>query len=162
MDASAWFKTQLQSGAEGFAWAVSQVPAERHTRTPPTPLGEWSLARHVFHLMFYEREVALPSMRQWLGEELNQAAVPDEDVAWDARAPAAGLLEQFQHGRTAQIALLDQMPASAWGEPKATLWGPHTLHWVMTKTYQHTAEHLHDVLSIALFWDAYEGFHRRR
>jgi hypothetical protein len=162
MDTTAWFQTQLQAGAEGFAWAVSQVPAERQTRTPPAGLSEWTVARHVFHLMFYEREVALPSMRQWLGQALDEASVPDEDVAWDARALVAELLEQFQHGRAAQVALLGQMPAGAWDEPKATLWGQRSLHWVMTKTYQHTAEHVHNVLSLALFWDAVEAYQRRR
>jgi hypothetical protein len=162
MDASAWFQTQLRAGAEGFAWAVSQVPAERRLRAPPEGLGEWTLARHVFHLLFYEREVALPSMRLWLGETPKRAAGPDEDVAWDPRAPVDGLLAEFQHGRAAQIELLPQLPATAWGEPRATRWGDQTLHWVMTKTYQHTAEHLHDVLSLALFWDAVEAYHRRR
>jgi hypothetical protein len=162
MNDTTWFQTQLQAGAESFAWAVSQVPAERQLRAPPAPLGDWTLARHVFHLLFYEREVALPHMCLWLGQAMDRAGAPDEDVAWDARAPVGELLEQFQQGRAAQIALLGQVPESAWLQPRGTLWGDQTLHWVMTKTYQHTAEHLHEVLSLALFWDAVEARHRRR
>lgn len=163
MTETAWFLTHLQAGAESVAWAVSQVPAERQLRQPPGGLGDWTLARHVFHLLFYEREVALPAMRLWLDEPSPSRGVePDEDVAWDPQAPVDGLLEEFQHGRAAQLALLPQLPETAWDEPRATRWGERTLHWVMTKTVQHTAEHLHDILSLALFWDAVEAHHRRR
>ncbi|MBM2847059.1 MAG: hypothetical protein HW418_1, partial [Anaerolineales bacterium] len=41
-----------------------------------------------------------------------------------------------------------------WEETRRAVWGPVTLRWVVTKTYQHTAEHTHDVLSLALYWDA--------
>ena len=34
-----------------------------------------------------------------------------------------------------------------------TNWGPVPLFWVVSKTYQHTAEHISDLLRIALFWD---------
>ena len=35
------------------------------------------------------------------------------------------------------------------------IWGPVTLSWVVSKTYQHTAEHTGDILRIALFWDSW-------
>lgn len=163
MNDSAWFQTQLEASSAGFAWAVAQIPAERQDREPPAPLGPWSAARHVFHLLFQEREVALPNWRLWLGGSLNPDAVtPEEDIAWDSRAAVAGLLAQWQQGRAVLLALLPQFPEAAWDETRPALWGAVTLRWVVTKTYQHTAKHIHEVLSLALYWDSAEAQTRRR
>jgi hypothetical protein len=162
MDLSAWFQTQLQAGGQGFAWAVAQVPPERQMRTPPPGLGEWSAARHAFHLLFYERELALPSMRAWLGQPFDRAELPDEDVAWDARAAVPDLLAQFEQVRAAQLEVLRGLPAGVWEAPRMAVWGEVPLRWVMTKTFQHTAEHTHNVLSLALYWDVVGGQPRRR
>ena len=67
---SQWFNEQLQSSANGFVWGTEQVPEARRYAQPPTGLGEWTVARHVFHLYFYEKTIALPSMQQWLGESM--------------------------------------------------------------------------------------------
>jgi hypothetical protein len=55
--------------------------------------------------------------------------------------------------RAQQIALLPDFSPSAWDETREMGWGPVTLLWVVTKTYQHTCEHTHDVLRLRLFWD---------
>ena len=50
--------------------------------------------------------------------------------------------------------LPSQFDDQLWHEPRETeFWGTVTLLWVVTKTYQHTSEHIHDVLRMALFWD---------
>jgi len=64
------------------------------------------------------------------------------------------LLAQFREIRAEQIALLLKFDDALWEETRRAVWGPVTLRWVVTKTYQHTAEHTHDVLSLALYWDA--------
>ncbi len=65
-----------------------------------------------------------------------------------------GILEQFRAVRAEQIALLPQFDDHLWHEARETeFWGTVNLRWVATKTYQHTSEHIHDVLRIALFWD---------
>jgi len=157
-DPSEWFRNQLTVSGGGFAWAVGEVPAERQQREPPQrePLhapDQWSAARHVFHMLFYEREMVLPTMRLWLDRPFDAAAAPDEDVAWDSLAPVAEMLDQFRQVRAEQVDLLAEFPASAWSETRETVWGEVTLHWVVTKTYQHTAEHIHHVLNLALFWE---------
>jgi hypothetical protein len=163
MNDSVWFQTQLEASSAGFAWAVAQVPAERQDREPPAPLGAWSAARHIFHMLFYEREVALPNWNVWLDHPLNRDAVgPDEDIAWDSRAEAAALLAQWQQGRAALLALLPQFAETAWDEARPTVWGDMTLRWVVSKTYQHTAQHIHEVLALALDWEAVEALPRRR
>ena len=150
---SEWFSSQLSSSAEGFAWAAEQIPMERRNRQPPGPLGEWSAARHIFHMYFYERTIALPSMRQWLGDPMPVVNDEDEDTAWKSIERTEDLLRKFQLIRDQQIALLPLLDQADWDRVCETVWGPSTLLWVVTKTYQHTAEHISDVLRIALFWD---------
>lgn len=148
---SQWFSNQLSSSAEGFAWSARQVPALRLNQKPPKGLGEWIAARHVFHLWFYEQTVALPSMRQWLGDSMPEIA--DEDAAWTGNEQIENLLPLFLEIRNQQIALLPHFDANDWNRVCETCWGPVTLFWVVTKTYQHTTEHISDLLRNALFWD---------
>jgi hypothetical protein len=152
---SVWFSEHLKSSAEEFIWAVEQVPAERRTMAPPsTRLGERSVARHVFHLLAYEEHIALPAMRVWLGDPFPSIDHLDEDALWQEHTmDLQQMLEKFREVRAAQIELLIDLPDSAWQETREALWGPVTLRWVLTKTFQHTAEHIHNVLTLALFWD---------
>lgn len=62
-------------------------------------------------------------------------------------------LRSFTTGRDEQRALLARLDPAAWTAARPTGWGDVPLRWVVTKTYQHTAEHTNDVLRIALFWD---------
>ena len=68
MDLSQWFTGQLTSNAEGFIWSVEQVPPERRWIVPPARFGEWSAARLVFHMYYYEQMIALPGMQIWRGQ----------------------------------------------------------------------------------------------
>ena len=153
---SQWFHDHLRASAEGFVWGVEQIPVERQLNQPPEGLGEWSVARHIFHMAFYEQTYALPGMRQWLGASLPDQKGLDEDVAWDGgRQEIDHLLVAFQKVRDEQIALLEKYDDLAWNTTRETVWGPVTLAWVVSKTYQHTAEHTSDVMRIGLFWDRY-------
>jgi hypothetical protein len=156
MDVSQWFATHLQASADGFVWAAEQVPVARRYASPPGPagnLGEWVPARHVFHMLYYEQQIALPVMQHWLGASAPSFDTYDEDAAWDGHREYETMLAEFRAVRAAQIALLPQLDAAAWGEPRDTGWGSVTLRWVVSKTYQHTAEHTNDLLRMALFWD---------
>jgi len=156
MNFSQWFLEQLQASADGFKWGTEQVPETRRNVQPPKGLGEWTVTRHVFHLWYYEQTIALPSMRQWLGSAIPPTEELDEDVAWEHNQDSIeNLLDQFQKVRAEQIALLPKFDDSAWSTTCEAVWGPRTLLWVVSKTYQHTAEHTNDVMRIGLFWDAY-------
>jgi len=156
MNLSQWFHDQLQASADGFIWGARQVPGTRRLLQPPEGLGEWSATRHVFHMVFYEQTIALPSMQQWLGEGCPSLDGLDEDVAWvEGKDDFEGLLAEFHKVRTEQVALLPKFDDPTWNTTIETNWGPVTLAWVVSKTYQHTAEHTNDVLRIALFWDRY-------
>jgi hypothetical protein len=153
MNPSQWFRQQLQASADGFVWAAEQVPLERRYMQPPTGLGEWAAARHVFHLLYYEQNIALPNMRQWLGEPWILTGGLDEGAAWGQGQDVENLLTEFRAVRNEQIALLSEFDEGTWHETRTNIWGPATLLWVVSKTYQHTAEHTSNVLQIALFWD---------
>jgi hypothetical protein len=154
MDLSQWFNDQLKSSADGFVWAVEQVPVERRLVSPPAPLGEWNAARHVFHMLYYEQMIALPAMQQWLGEPFTLTGEDfNEDETWGDGKNLETILADFRKIRAEQIVLLPQFAESMWNETRDTVWGKVTLQWVVTKTFQHTAEHTHDVLRMALFWD---------
>ncbi len=153
---SQWFHEQLQVSANGFVWGTEQVPEARRYAQPPKGLGEWTVARHVFHLWYYEQTIALPSMHQWLGGVMPSVEDSDEDIAWSkTQDKVESLLEKFRGVRAEQIALLPKIEAAAWETNREAVWGPVTLLWVVSKTYQHTAEHINDVMRIGLFWDAY-------
>ena len=153
-ETASWFSTQLQSTLEGLTWSIHQVPQSRWLLPPPPVLGEWSAARHLFHMWFYEATIALPSMRIWLGDPIPDVSV-NEDQAWaNLTNPTVEELEdRFISVRQEQRALLPIYEAADWEQILMTGWHLVSLKWVVSKTFQHTAEHTHDIMRLALFWD---------
>lgn len=151
MELSKWFDYQFQSTLDGFLWAVQQVPAERLHEIPPAPLGEWSAAQHVFHMLEYEERLALPSMHQWLGAPV---VIRPENHDQQGVLPMEDMLAQFERVRHEEINLLPKFGQEAWeAKRKTTFWGEVSLYWLVCKTYQHTTEHTHNILRLSLFWD---------
>lgn len=151
---AAWFHAQLTSSAEAFTWAVEQVPTERYLIVPPEKLGEWSVARHVFHLLSYEQRIALPSMRCWFDETFEYDEGYSEEDEWAKRHDLTVLLAEFRQIRSEEIALLHLYKEEDWERSGAALvWEDVTLRWVVSKTLQHTFEHTSNVLAMSLFWD---------
>jgi hypothetical protein len=118
-------------------------------------------ARHAFHLLDYERKDVLPAMLYWLGDPAPSFDDYDEDAAWQSAPDLATILREFREVRAAQIALLPRVDQTLWHEARTTGWGEVSLRWVVSKTYQHTAEHINDVLRIALFWDFSVNYNAR-
>lgn len=157
MNLSEWFCYQLQASGDGFIWAIEQLPEERRYLAPPRHPEDWLAARHAFHMFYYDQHFSLASIRQWLGGPCPSVDDLHEDDDWAAGLgnDTSRVLEQFRAVRAEQIALLSQFDDQRWHEARETeFWGTVPLQWVVTKTYQHTAEHIHDVLRMALFWDA--------
>lgn len=154
-DLSHWFQHHLQASADGLIWGIEQVLPERRELSPPDIgwLGEWTVARHLFHMVSYEEEIALPSMRQWLGHDMPVLDSYNEDRDWGGGHDLDGMLARFRAVRAEQIALLEQLDAEVWEEMRDCVWGPVSLRWVVSKTYQHTADHINSILQLALFWD---------
>jgi len=157
IETAIFFYNHLQSSAAGLVWGAHQVHRDRWLMTPPVQLGTWSAARHLFHMAFYEETIALPSMRQWLGDPLPNLEGLSEEAAWDEAAgkDVQVLTQRFHTVRQAQVELTLQLSESAWDHFMQTVWDPFPLRWVVSKTLQHTAEHTSDILRLALFWDAF-------
>lgn len=153
MELSQWFDYQLRSTLDGFIWAVQQLPGERLSEIPPTPLGEWSAIQHVFHMLDYEKRLALPTMYQWLGETPLSSS-EDEEHTEHGLPAIEEMLAEFRQVRAAEISLLPKFKPADWNLIQNTaVWGEVSLYWLVCKTYQHTAEHTYDVLRLTLFWD---------
>ena len=105
-------------------------------------------------MLYYEQTIALPSMQQWLGGIRPTIQDEDEDVAWtNNKESIENLIVQFRNVRAEQISLLPKFERSFWNETREAIWGPVTLLWVVSKTFQHTAEHTNDVMQMRLWWD---------
>ena len=155
---TAWFRYQLQASADGLLWGYAQIPAAFHEQFPPEPnyLGTWEPARHVWHVMEYERCLVIPSMQQWLGGTLSAVdSWPDDDAAWHAFTDRdlEALTTAFRAVRQRQIDLLDALEAVDWTVPRTTLWGERPLSCIVTKTFQHTYEHGDTLLRMGLWWE---------
>lgn len=154
-----FFHDQLETSRSQLVWALEQIPVHRREISPPADLGEWTAGRHLFHIVHYERDFALPAMRLWLTEIDAWTPSMDEAKAWGNGQALGLLIEQFHSGREAQIDLLSRFGQTAWDERHITIgrWGSVTLRWLVSKTLQHTASHISALLEIALFWDALEA-----
>lgn len=153
MELSEWFDYQFRSTLDGFVWAVRQLSQERWYMLPPAPLGEWTAAQHVYHMLVYEQKSALPTMHQWLGAPPAARELDSKDVERDL-PPMEEMLSQFESARNSEIDLLSKFKDDDWNATRGTtFWGEVSLFWLVCKTYQHTAEHTHDVLRLSLFWD---------
>jgi hypothetical protein len=119
-------------------------------------MSEWNVARHIFHMLFFEQKQALPFVHLWLGEPMPEREQGDEEQAWETYGKAMSIeqmLQEFQMLRAEQIALLPQFSEENWLSKRD--WGTVaiTLTWAVTKTYQHTLDHINSLLQLALFWD---------
>jgi hypothetical protein len=153
-----WFRNQLQASADGLVWAFSQIPPYLREDLPPDPgyLGTWPPVRYVWHITEYERCLALPSMKQWLGGPIPTGEDwPDDDEAW-AKVQKRGfdaLAAAFRDIRKQQIDLLDQLVQVNWQTPRETFWDLKPLSMIVTKTFQHTYEHGDTLLRMGLWWE---------
>jgi hypothetical protein len=167
MDAITHITTLLQTSTDDFIWAAQQIPEEQLYNVSPRRPDSWSVARNILHLQFQEEKVVLPNMRLWLPERDQymqeddsliqrymafETLVQDEEARWLQHPLAEDLLAFFRKNRDIQITLLTALPTSAWEEKRSTVWGEVSLRWSVTKTYQHTVEHVNEVLKPALYW----------
>ena len=155
-NSSEWFRRQIEANTELIGWAAQQLSSERFSASPPSLLGEWPAARHLFHLLYYEREVALPSLRQWFGAPYPTFEGYDENAAFSTAPPEDVVMRELQSVRAEQMALIAHADGEVWDEVRRTAWGDRSFYWVVSKTLQHGLEHANNILKIALLWEHYE------
>ena len=161
MNPQQWFTEQLHVGRNAFVWSAKQIPEDRRDTQPPAPeeLGEWSAQRHIHHMWNYEHNVAIPSMRLWLAEALTPEKYKEHLTAYVSEEGNENnysyetILDLFTKGRDEQINMLAQFDDTHWEETQKAVWGEPTLHWVVSKTFQHTMEHGNTLMRLILFWD---------
>ena len=145
-----FFRRQVEANTEALVWAVGEVGEARLQVAPPVLLGEWPAARHLFHLLYYEREVAVPSLRLWFGAPYPDFDGYDEPAAWAVAPNSGAVLAQIEGLRAEQLDLISKADDAIWAEARHTPWGERTLCWVVSKTLQHALEHTNNLLKIAL------------
>ena len=149
-----WFQDQLQASAEGLFGLHNKYEKHDNAFSHLKVSANGASRRHIFHMALYEQTYAFPSMRQWLGEAPPSLKGVDEDVAWgEGRDDIEIMLSEFKQLRIEQVALFPKYDVVHVEMSNKTFWERVTLSWVVSKTFQHTAEHTSDVMQIALFWD---------
>ena len=147
-------QTQLRSSAQAFIWAALQIPTGRHHVIPLPVFGEWSAARIVFHVLWYEINVVFPAVIAWD----DRPSFPDEDeaaAAWSANTDSVEvMLGTLREKREALIARLDEKRLDL-DARQNTPWGRVTLRWWLLHAYQHMLDYTNTLLSMALYWDQY-------
>lgn len=159
MSHTQWFREQLSNSMAGFVWAAEHIPTEYWYSIPPRPdwLGQWGFARHVFHMQYQERYVVQAGIKDMLHLPMAIGERPEEEGAWQQeQRTVQELLYHFQVFRQQTIELISTLSEDEWEKTREeAYWNkPLTLQWVITKAWQHTLEHTHDVLRLHLFWDA--------
>jgi hypothetical protein len=166
---------RLQETEQVVRWSISKVPFDRLKELPPhgkhpqsskgfsAYFGDWSAMQHVFHLCFYEQTYAIPSMRFFTGAshpsgDLLYPDLEPEELAWgqtiDQGIDLVSLLRQLHELRRMQLDLISQIPDDAWESNRLrTRLGLVSAELVVTKTIQHTYEHVNEILKNALFWE---------
>jgi hypothetical protein len=112
--------------------------------------------RQLHHITYYERRLVLPSMNLWLGGDVVDMSDYDDRADWAHNSVSLEeFLAQFIAVRQAQIKLLQNFSSEQWLEERETEWGLVPLHWIVSKTWQHSYEHTSNIMRIALLWDTF-------
>jgi len=165
----------LGTSLKSIDYTLSLIPKERFLFSPPhgkhpnaekgfkTYFGEWSAARILFHVVFYERNYAVPAMEHWLGEAHPQFDLifPDpgmEDIFWANTVPdeltAISLIQKLRSVRSEEILITEAVPETDFMDERLlTRLGKLSFVSIVMKTIQHTFEHGSELLKNALFWN---------
>ncbi|UCE14308.1 MAG: DinB family protein [Candidatus Heimdallarchaeota archaeon] len=155
---------QLEETAQIIEWALNLFPKERLTEIPPQEthpnapewFGKWSALRLLFHLVYYEETIALPSLKHWIGEpKPSYPEISLEEKEWEKGMDLTGLLLRFQTVRKEQVRVIDEIDEAQWSEEKLRYYGHGMVSaaWFVAKTIQHTFSHGDRLLRKALYWD---------
>ncbi len=165
----------LGTSLKSIDYTLSLIPKERFLLPPPhgkhpnaekgfkTYFGEWSAARQLFHIVFYERNYAVPAMEHWLGEPHPQFDLifPDpgmEDIFWANTVPdelsALSLIQKLRSVRSEEILITEAVPETDFMDERLlTRLGKLSFVSIVMKTIQHTFEHGSELLKNALLWN---------
>ncbi len=164
---------QLEETAKIIDWAVNQISKERLLENPPHGnhpnatdyikgyFGKWSAYRILFHLVFYEENHVISSLKKYLEEsvaisenELNEEDAWNSDLVMGVNVD--DLLKRLHLVRKMQIKIINRIDENQWSADTGHTSCLHSSpEFITSKTIQHTLEHGNKLLRIALFWDSH-------
>lgn len=160
---------RLRASLEMLQWALQLIPDGWTHRSPggtlsPEP-GAWSAAMNLAHLATYEETFPAAVLEDLLGggnglgrvSSLDEGTFAAQSMAL-ASEPIPTILGRLQAARENEIELARQFTAAAFTAPATAAWGGTGMgppRWsparVLAKTVQHTFEHGHAIMTIAVF-----------
>jgi hypothetical protein len=168
MNSKEFLVEQLSHTRRIIEWTLTLFPEERlweepsHESQKNTPegmesfFGKWSALRVLFHLLYYEETVALPSLKFWIGGSPPSYPAPsEEEEKWRNCANKTELIERFRKVREKQMEVIQKIDLTEWESEKLTYYGHGKVSpkWFTAKTIQHTFSHGDKLLRKALYWD---------
>lgn len=147
-----YFVEKLRASADKFVKEARGIPGKQRLEAPQN--GK-SSTRIVYHMLYYEREIALPgAMRLLLGgpETDDEKILSAEDEHWEREGSAMtydAMLDAFERKRAEQIALAPRL-APLWNAPCVPdVEHPgmitHTARLETLKTINHTFKQANDL-----------------
>jgi len=147
---------RLTFAVEELIWAAQQIPTGRQHVIPLPVFGEWSVARIVFHISWYDANVILPIASAWPNSADIPSDTADETQAWEASQQSVmALIDTIQADHQQIIAVVRERSPEQLQTMAQTSWGEVTLSWVLHHLYQTLLEHTNTLLSMGLYWDQY-------
>ncbi len=168
MDSRAFLAKQLDQTGQIIEWAISLFSEERlseepsHRTHPNAPegiesfFGKWSALRVLFHLLYYEETIVLPSLKHWVGEPVPiYPKSSEEEQEWKKCDNKTKLLDRFREVRKRQLEIINRIDPIDWDNDKLVYHGHGKVsaYWFVSKTIQHTFAHGDKLLRKALYWD---------
>lgn len=142
---------RLESSADELKFALAQLTTADIMRVPKE--DEWSLHATLSHLRDTEEKVFLYRTRLILAHDAPPTVANFDGEAYQAkhyrkREPLSEIMTDFRAARRKIVKLLRETSDKDWARyaihPK---WGKMTLEFVATYTYNHTLEHLQQVVA---------------
>jgi len=150
------YTSRLTFAGNEFIQVATQIPTGRHHVIPLPVFGEWSVARILFHMVWYETNVIWPLISNWGEQDTLSVDADDEAKAWQASQQAVPtlivMLEDI-HGKI--VRHVGTLTVDQLAEEGRTPWGQVQLGWVLLHLHQILLEYTSTLLSMVLYWDQY-------
>ncbi len=168
MNSKSFLAEQLNHTRRIIEWTLTLFPEERLWEEPNHELqdnapegidsffGKWSALRVLFHLLYYEETIALPSLKYWIGGPLpSYPKSSEEEEMWMLCTSKTELIDRFRKIREKQLDTIKSINPDEWDSEKLEYYGHGhvSAYWFVAKTIQHTFSHGDKLLRKALYWD---------
>jgi|SRR5581483_4255546 len=131
--------------------ALRWIPPAKYGITPDSSISDWSVHRHVFHLMYNQRFKGIPRVHRVLQPSLILEPYR-EDADWREDRPLDQITARFRQDRMQFVNWLAGVDESCWMQTyRDPRYGPTSFLWYVQKLHQHTFEHINTLLKFALF-----------